>query len=155
MSRYPDFVSPKSSPVCFSVQPRRRRSALSLVFFGSIPLFSSLGCVQIEHHALIIVFYLNTVKPFCEIFFEGGAIVFFFFNDFESETFAERLKKLRLSKGLTLEALANDVNATKSAIGNFEHSRKKPSLDALIALADFFDVSLDYLVGRSDHPETK
>lgn len=51
-----------------------------------------------------------------------------------------------------MEALAKEVNATKAAIGNFENGNKKPSLDALIALANFFDVSMDYLVGRSDDP---
>lgn len=51
-----------------------------------------------------------------------------------------------------MQALAKEVQATKAAIGNFENGNKKPSLDALIALANYFDVSLDYLVGRSDDP---
>lgn len=76
----------------------------------------------------------------------------FFFFFFDKPTFASRLKELRTSRGLTLEELAKEVHGTKAAIGNFENENKKPSLDALIALADYFDVSMDYLVGRSDDP---
>lgn len=76
----------------------------------------------------------------------------FFFFLFDDQAFASRLKALRTSRGLTMEALAKEVHGTKAAIGNFENANKKPSLDALIALADYFDVSLDYLVGRSDDP---
>lgn len=93
---------------------------------------------------IIIVFYLNTCQ--------GGLIDFFFLFRFKEEAFAERLKELRTSRGLTLEALAKKVNATKAAIGNFENGNKKPSLDALVALADYFEVSLDYLTGRTDCP---
>ena len=66
--------------------------------------------------------------------------------------FASRLKELRTSKGLTLESLAKEIHGSKAAIGNLENSKKKPGLDTLLALADYFDVSLDYLVGRSDDP---
>lgn len=77
----------------------------------------------------------------------------FFFFFFDIHVFATRLKELRTAKGLTMDALAKEIHGTKAAIGNFENANKKPSLDALIALADYFDVSLDYLVGRSDDPQ--
>lgn len=54
-----------------------------------------------------------------------------------------------------MEELAKAIHGTKAAISNFENNNKKPSLDALIALADYFDVSIDYLVGRTDSPELK
>lgn len=73
--------------------------------------------------------------------------IFFFFPDFTT-----RLKQLRKSKGITLEQLGEYVGATKATIGNFENGNKKPSLDLLIKLADYFDVSIDYLVGRTDNP---
>ena len=76
----------------------------------------------------------------------------FFFFFFDDQAFASRLKELRTARGLTMDALAKEIHGTKAAIGNFENANKKPSLDALIALADYFDVSLDYLVGRSDDP---
>lgn len=77
----------------------------------------------------------------------------FFFFFFEPQTFASRLKELRSSKGLTMEALAKEIHGTKAAIGNFENANKKPSLDAVITLADYFNVSIDYLLGRTDNPE--
>lgn len=77
----------------------------------------------------------------------------FFFFFFDAHTFAARLKELRTARGLTMDALAKEIHGTKAAIGNFENANKKPSLDAIIALADYFDVSLDYLVGRSDNPK--
>lgn len=75
---------------------------------------------------------------------------FFFFNKI---TFADRLKELRLSNKLTLENLGKEIGSTKSTIANFENGNKKPSLDLLIKIADYFEVSLDYLVGRSDEPD--
>lgn len=77
----------------------------------------------------------------------------FFFFFFSEKDFSARLKELRTSKGLTMEALAKEIHGTKAAIGNFENGNKKPSLDAVIALADYFNVSIDYLVGRTDNPE--
>ncbi|MBU5333597.1 helix-turn-helix transcriptional regulator [Anaerocolumna aminovalerica] len=74
--------------------------------------------------------------------------MFFFFP-----TFSTRLKDLRLSKNMTLEQLGKEIDSTKATIGNFENGNRKPSLDMLIKLADFFNVSIDYLVGRSDNPE--
>jgi transcriptional regulator with XRE-family HTH domain len=75
--------------------------------------------------------------------------MFFFF----SSTFSERLKELRTSKGLTMQQLGANIDATKATISNFENGQKKPSLDMLIKLADYFDVSIDYLTGRTDDPK--
>lgn len=48
---------------------------------------------------------------------------------------------------------AKEIESTRGTIGNFENGNKKPSLDMLIKLADYFDVSIDYLVGRTDDPK--
>jgi transcriptional regulator with XRE-family HTH domain len=66
--------------------------------------------------------------------------------------FSERLRSLRLKQKGTLQKVGDAVGCNRQAIGNFENARKSPSLDMIIALADYFDVSLDYLVGRSDDP---
>lgn len=68
-------------------------------------------------------------------------------------SFSVRLKLLRQQHSLTQPALANAIGLTKQAINDFEHARSNPSALTLIALADYFDVSLDYLVGRSDNPD--
>jgi len=64
--------------------------------------------------------------------------------------FSERLKQLRLSAGYSQVELANAVKMTKAAISNLENSRKNPSLETVIALADFFNVTTDYILGRCD-----
>lgn len=66
--------------------------------------------------------------------------------------FGERLRTLRLKQNLSLQQVADALGMQKGTIGNLEHSRKNPSVETLIELADFYDVSLDYLVGRSDDP---
>lgn len=68
-------------------------------------------------------------------------------------TCKERIKKLRISKGLTQKQLAEEAKLSARGIQNYELGERVPTLQAAIALADFFDVSLDYLVGRSDNPE--
>jgi repressor LexA len=79
---------------------------------------------------------------------------------FELATFGERFKELRLIKGLTQEELANDFNKKyhfnfgKSAISQYENDKRIPEIDALRAFADYFQVSLDYLLGRSNNKES-
>ena len=68
---------------------------------------------------------------------------------------AERVKFLRTSKGLTQKQLADTIGVSEVSLQRFEYGSSRPSLDTLIALADLFDVSLDYLCGRSDEPERK
>jgi transcriptional regulator with XRE-family HTH domain len=66
--------------------------------------------------------------------------------------FAERLKLLRKQKGLTQVKIAEFLGCTEQHYQRIEYGKINiPTLD-LIALADYFDVSLDYLVGRSDDP---
>ena len=67
--------------------------------------------------------------------------------------FAERIKVLRLSKGMTQAALGKVIGVRSDAICVYEKGKHYPEVRNLIILADFFDVSLDYLVGRSDNPE--
>ena len=66
--------------------------------------------------------------------------------------FHERLVSLRKEKKLTQRQLASEMHLSELAIQNYESQRRKPAFDVLISLADYFDVSLDYLVGRSDDP---
>ena len=72
--------------------------------------------------------------------------------DFCFDEFSERLKELRVSNNLTLEELARGINSTRATICNFEKQNKTPSLDMLLRLATYFDVSLDYLMGRTEDP---
>lgn len=69
--------------------------------------------------------------------------------------FGSHLKALRLSKGITQKQLAIETGTSERGIQNYELDLRKPTYDILIALADYFDVSLDYLVGRSDDPQRR
>ena len=63
--------------------------------------------------------------------------------------FGTPLKMLRKSKNLTQKQLAENIGASESGIQNYELGTRKPTYDMLISLADYFDVSIDYLVGRN------
>lgn len=67
-------------------------------------------------------------------------------------TFPERLIELRKSRGLTQKQVYEGVSMSMLGYQRYEYGEREPSFQKLIALADFFDVSLDYLVGRSDDP---
>jgi transcriptional regulator with XRE-family HTH domain len=66
--------------------------------------------------------------------------------------FSVRVKKLRQSRNITQTQLGNIIGIKAQAINDIEHGRVKTTLDRAMTLADYFDVSLDYLVGRSDDP---
>ena len=65
----------------------------------------------------------------------------------------KRLKELRLAKGITLKQMAGELGITQRNYQRYETGEVDPPTSKTITLADYFDVSLDYLVGRSDHPE--
>lgn len=69
------------------------------------------------------------------------------------EHFPERLKECRKKKGLTQKECAKKLGMTETAYQRYEYRTRKPEIEKLIAMADYFDVSLDYLVGRSDNPK--
>lgn len=66
--------------------------------------------------------------------------------------FAERVRSLRKARGLTQKQAADLFGITEIAWRKYEAGKRTPTFDGLIALADFFGVSLDYLVGRTDQP---
>lgn len=60
----------------------------------------------------------------------------------------KRLKDLRVKRGISQEDLARSLNLTKSSICCYEKGLRVPALETLINLADYFEVSVDYLLGR-------
>ena len=65
--------------------------------------------------------------------------------------FADRLKECRKNIGKTQREVATDLNITESGYQKFELSKNEPKMGTLNKMADYFDVSLDYLTGRSDN----
>ena len=61
-----------------------------------------------------------------------------------------RLKKLRKEKKVSQLKLAFDLNMNQNTISRYENGEREADYETLIKFADYFDVSLDYLLGRSE-----
>ena len=67
--------------------------------------------------------------------------------------FSDRLRSLRVNFGISQQKLADSIgNVSKSSINMYERGEREPSLETMEAFADFFNVDLDYLYGKSDVP---
>ena len=64
--------------------------------------------------------------------------------------FKDRLKELRIERKITQTELGNLVSMSKMAISHWESGHSEPSIFQLIILSDFFDVTVDYLIGKTD-----
>ncbi len=62
----------------------------------------------------------------------------------------ERIKDLMMTERLSQYALAKSINVSQSTICNWLNGKKEPSVESLWKLADFFDVSVDYIIGRKN-----
>lgn len=65
-------------------------------------------------------------------------------------TFAERIKELRIMRNLTLREVACIIGMSLMAYAHYEHGDRQPSIETIIKLCDLYGVSADYLIGRSD-----
>lgn len=68
------------------------------------------------------------------------------------DIFKERLKDLRIEHGYKQEEIAQRLNVTTSAYGYYEQGRNEPSLKTLYEIAQFYEVSIDYLLGVINTP---
>lgn len=59
-----------------------------------------------------------------------------------------KLKELRLQNNLTQKDIAKEIDTTQFTYSNYENEKTEPSIKILCKLADYYNVSLDYLVGR-------
>lgn len=64
-----------------------------------------------------------------------------------------RLKELREKRRVSQVKLAIDLNLNQNAISRYENGAREADYKTLIAIADYFDVSIDYLLGRTDCPQ--
>lgn len=65
---------------------------------------------------------------------------------------ADSLRRFRNDFQLTQKSVANTLGVQESAYQRYEHGKVVPSVNVIIKLADAYNVSLDYLVGRTDNP---
>lgn len=61
-----------------------------------------------------------------------------------------KINELRKAKGITLKELGEILNLGESTMSMYENNKRSPDYDTLNAIADYFKVSVDYLLGRSD-----
>lgn len=64
-----------------------------------------------------------------------------------------RLKALRKKKGISQLKLAMDLNMNQNSISRYESGVREADYKTLIAFADYFNVSIDYILERTDNPE--
>ncbi|MBQ8764167.1 MAG: helix-turn-helix transcriptional regulator [Clostridia bacterium] len=63
-----------------------------------------------------------------------------------------RLKELRISRGVSQLKLALDLNMNQNSISRYETGSRQADYETLIAFAEYFNVSIDYLLERTDNP---
>lgn len=64
--------------------------------------------------------------------------------------FGDRLKKLREDQGMTQYELAELLNVSRQSIGGYENDNVDPGIDTLVKIANIFNISLDYLLCRTE-----
>lgn len=69
------------------------------------------------------------------------------------EILSKNLLELRKNKGLTRQAVADAIHISVRTYQRYENCEREPTASVLAALADFYDVSIDYLMGRTDKRE--
>lgn len=67
--------------------------------------------------------------------------------------FVFRLKELRKSHGISQLKMAMDLNMAQNTISRYETEAREADYKTLILFADYFNISIDYLLGRTDNPE--
>ena len=65
-------------------------------------------------------------------------------------TFADRIKDLRIQSDLTQQEVADKLNVTKQTVSQYERGLRRPDMESLEAISDVFNVSVDYILGKSD-----
>ena len=69
--------------------------------------------------------------------------------------FHERMRSLRKEKGMTQKEMAAELGVGYRALQCYEYNERYSDALGLVAIADYFDISLDYLMGRSDVRERR
>ncbi|MED0677687.1 MULTISPECIES: helix-turn-helix domain-containing protein [Aneurinibacillus] len=70
-------------------------------------------------------------------------------------TLGERIKYLREKNGYAQKFVAEKIGVRNNTLSSYESDKRQPDYDTLQKIADFFEVSVDYLLGRTDDPSPK
>jgi len=72
-----------------------------------------------------------------------------------NEILKRKFKELRESAGLSQKRVSELLNVTQASVNRYETGKAEPNAKTFLWYADFFDVSLDYIYGRTDNPQGK
>lgn len=64
-----------------------------------------------------------------------------------------RLRELRKARRITQVRLAMELNMSQNTVSRYESGEREPGIAELIKIADYFDVSVDYMLGRTENPK--
>ncbi|TDG00287.1 helix-turn-helix domain-containing protein [Paenibacillus piri] len=67
--------------------------------------------------------------------------------------YGERIASLREKQFLTQEELSKKLGITRASLSHYENNRREPDYDTIVKIANLFNVSIDYLVGRTNDPQ--
>jgi len=82
---------------------------------------------------------------FCKILSKGKFIL--------KQTFS-RIVRLRIERGLNQAALAKELNIPQGTLSNYEQGKREIRSSTLLKIAEFFDVSVEYLIGKTDYRQS-
>jgi len=116
-----------------------------------VKMVVTFGIVQIKQFSqicfMINSFYFATAKRCYEYILQHIAVCCQAKGDDKMESFSLRLRELRNERQLTQKAVAEILHITQQSYLRYELNTGEPSLEAVVVLAKFFDVSTDYLLG--------
>ena len=63
----------------------------------------------------------------------------------------DKLQQARINKGISQQEVSNALGITRGCYAHYEQGVREPSIDLLKRICDYFDISADYLIGRTDY----
>lgn len=73
--------------------------------------------------------------------------------DYDKKSFAQILSELRRTAGLSQRKAAADLNISQALLSHYENGAREPGLNFVCRVCDYYNVTADYLLGRSPNPD--
>ena len=73
--------------------------------------------------------------------------------EYDKKSFAQILSELRRTAGLSQRKAAADLNISQALLGHYENGAREPGLNFVCRVCDYYNVTADYLLGRSPNPD--
>ena len=85
------------------------------------------------------------------LFRTSQAFLYVFVYNIIMKIFSERLKELRLEKNISKSYLAKNLSVSEPTVSRWESNQISPNVEKIVQIANFFDVTTDYLLGLSEY----